>query len=301
MYLHEDKEAFTEVIQKVQDETGYELSIIEKDYYVSMMLKALANADVRFVFKGGTSLSKAYKVINRFSEDIDLTVTQKPTQGERVHMADKIMECAANIGLRIINRNDIRRRGQFNRFVFEYDSAFTKTIVNPQIIVEVFVALLAFPVEEVRIDSFVGSILEKYNPQAQAEYDLIPFPMAVQSIKRTLVDKIFALCDYYLSGNANKYSRHIYDIYQILMKISLKDIDAQLIADVRCERSKDSRCLSAQENVNLSDILTAIIDTEFFKEDYNLLTRKILFDALPYERAVTALEEIVKSNIFTQQ
>jgi hypothetical protein len=38
MYLHEDKEAFTEVIQKVQDETGYELSIIEKDYYVSMML-----------------------------------------------------------------------------------------------------------------------------------------------------------------------------------------------------------------------------------------------------------------------
>ena len=124
MYLHNAPDAFTEIVHKVQCETGYELQIIEKDYYVSMLLKALSETDIDFVFKGGTSLSKAYKVIHRFSEDIDLAVTQRPTQGERVRMSDAVMECAEKIGLQITNRDSIHRRSNFNRFVFAYRSAF---------------------------------------------------------------------------------------------------------------------------------------------------------------------------------
>ena len=76
MYLHEDQDIFIDAIQKTREETGIEPAIIEKDYYVSMMLRLLAASNIDFVFKGGTSLSKAYKVIERFSEDIDLTVLQ---------------------------------------------------------------------------------------------------------------------------------------------------------------------------------------------------------------------------------
>ena len=143
MYLHEEKEMFAEAIQKTREETGIEPAIIEKDYYVSMMLSLLASSGIDFVFKGGASLSKAYKVIDRFSEDIDLTVTTKPTQGQRVRMVDMVLECAEQLRLRIVNRDRIRHRGQFNRFVFEYDSAFRDSVVSPQIIVEIFVTLLA--------------------------------------------------------------------------------------------------------------------------------------------------------------
>lgn len=300
MYLHNDHDAFVEVVHRVQNETGYELQIIEKDYYVSLMLKALSETDVDFVFKGGTSLSKAYKVINRFSEDIDLTVTQTPTQGERVHMADVVMACAEKIGLHIINRESIHRRGHFNRFVFAYQSAFVHTVVSPQIMVEVFVTLLAFPTEKIRIDSFVGNILGKYNYTALLEYELQPFEMSVQSIKRTFIDKVFALCDYYLSGQAQRYSRHVYDIYQILNKISLDNIDTQLIAAVRNERLKNAKCLSVKDDVNPTAILSAIVAEDYFRDDYNDITRKLLFEKVSYEQAITALKKIIASGVFTK-
>ena len=51
-------------------------AIIEKDFWVVVVLMALfgKNAPSSFVFKGGTSLSKAFQLINRFSEDIDITI-----------------------------------------------------------------------------------------------------------------------------------------------------------------------------------------------------------------------------------
>ena len=48
-----------------------------------MFLNELSKVNLPFVFKGGTSLSKAYNLINRFSEDIDLSMQKKPTQTEK--------------------------------------------------------------------------------------------------------------------------------------------------------------------------------------------------------------------------
>lgn len=57
--------------------------LIEKDTIQSMFLNELSKVNLPFVFKGGTSLSKAYNLINRFSEDIDLSMQKKPTQTEK--------------------------------------------------------------------------------------------------------------------------------------------------------------------------------------------------------------------------
>ena len=53
-------------------------------------------------------------------------------------------------------------------------------------------------------------------PDYAEEFSLIPFSMKIQGIDRTLADKIFAICDYYLQGKEQKHSRHIYDIYKLL-------------------------------------------------------------------------------------
>ena len=298
MYLHEEKEMFAEAIQKTREETGIEPAIVEKDYYVSMMLSLLASSGIDFVFKGGTSLSKAYKVIDRFSEDIDLTVTTKPTQGQRVRMVDMVLECAKQLRLRIVNRDRIRHRGQFNRFVFEYDSAFRDSVVSPQIIVEIFVTLLAFPTENMLISSLVGETIEKYNKEAAEEYGLQEFAMHVQDIRRTFIDKIFALCDYYLEGKSERYSRHIYDVHQILTKIPLKDVSRQLVNEVRRERQKDSRCLSVQEGRNPIELLKEIVERHYFEDDYNDKTKKLIYKPISYEQAIKAVEEIINSGLF---
>lgn len=63
MYLHEDKEIFKDIIEQVAEDTGRAVAIIEKDYYVTMLLRLLSKKLSNVVFKGGTSLSKGFKVI----------------------------------------------------------------------------------------------------------------------------------------------------------------------------------------------------------------------------------------------
>lgn len=66
MYLHkDDKELLRDIIVTVSERTGIDESIVEKDYYVTMILKELVQRNPNVVFKGGTSLSKAYHVIDR--------------------------------------------------------------------------------------------------------------------------------------------------------------------------------------------------------------------------------------------
>ncbi len=72
MNLHSDKEAFKEIIALAAEHFGYEQSHIEKDYWVSKILCNISLSEYKdkTFFKGGTSLSKAYGLIERFSEDI---------------------------------------------------------------------------------------------------------------------------------------------------------------------------------------------------------------------------------------
>ena len=74
MNLHSDKEAFKEIIALAAEHFGYEQSHVEKDYWVSKILRDISMSEYadKTYFKGGTSLSKAYGLIERFSEDLEV-------------------------------------------------------------------------------------------------------------------------------------------------------------------------------------------------------------------------------------
>ena len=77
MNLHIDEDAFRVLIEDIHDRTGYRTDVLEKDYYVVLILRELAekqNMGLQAYFKGGTALYKALKATNRFSEDIDISV-----------------------------------------------------------------------------------------------------------------------------------------------------------------------------------------------------------------------------------
>lgn len=95
MKLHEDKNAFRVLLEQVHERTGYRTDVLEKDYYVVLMLRELAEkqrAGLPAYFKGGTALYKALKTTNRFSEDIDLSVD---TRGSSRSQNAKRLELAA--------------------------------------------------------------------------------------------------------------------------------------------------------------------------------------------------------------
>lgn len=76
MKLHLDKDVFKQFINKISSETNISVDILEKDYYVCCILQELAKkqAELQAYFKGGTAIYKILDTMNRFSEDIDLTV-----------------------------------------------------------------------------------------------------------------------------------------------------------------------------------------------------------------------------------
>ena len=74
--------------------------MVEKDTIQSMFLLELSKSELPFVFKGGTSLSKAYNLIDRFSEDIDLSMNRKPTESERKISKELIVSIANSLGMR---------------------------------------------------------------------------------------------------------------------------------------------------------------------------------------------------------
>ena len=72
-YLHNHPE-FPELIRIVGEEHSIDPALIEKDYWIMHCLFGLQQAGMTFELKGGTSLSKGYDIIHRFSEDIDIRI-----------------------------------------------------------------------------------------------------------------------------------------------------------------------------------------------------------------------------------
>lgn len=165
---------------------------------------------------------------------------------------------------------------------------------------EVSLASLSFPTVELLVDSYVYQFLEKENVDVIAKFGLQPFKMNVQGIDRTLADKVFAICDYYLQGKTKRYSRHIYDIYMLLPKVDMNEEFKELVCEVRKLRAIKNICPSAAKGVNIPKLLIEIIEKDFFKDDYSVITTYFQRYPIDYEVAIEAIRIIAESGIFDE-
>ena len=299
--LHKDREIFEDILLRVSSEYGIDAAIIEKDYYVTLLLKNIAELVPEIIFKGGTSLSKCYRLIERFSEDIDISIFEevKPSESKRRRLKECIVKAIELSELTLENSGDIRSRRDFNRYLVAYPSVFTSSAVKPKLIVETAVFIGIYPTEIKDVGNYVFDFLRKNNALGFVDTDTIsPFPIKVQKPERTFVDKVFALCDYHLSASHEQHSRHIYDIYKLYEIVKLNKSLTELINKVRNERKLLQMCPSAQDGVDINALLEEIIEKEPYKADYNNTTYRLLFKKVPYEEAIKTLKKISELKIF---
>ena len=304
MQLHKDKERFHDAIMAASAKFGFEPALIEKDYFVTLFLKRATERINGLVFKGGTSLSKCYKLIDRFSEDVDLTLDAEHfTQGRKRNSIKELIAVCDDLELILLNREkiELHTHGNFNRFEIQYPIKFQSDDVKSELIVEMTYIQKSYPSEESEASSYIGDFLKEAGSSTiLAEYGLEPFCVQVQALQRTLIDKVFALCDYYLSGDTERNSRHIYDIAKLLTKVNAFDGTLQvLVSNVRNDRKRNRTCLSAQDGVDVPEVLKSIINTEFFKKDYDETTLKLLSKPIRYEDAIKSLQTVIDSEIFS--
>ncbi|HZZ44209.1 MAG TPA: nucleotidyl transferase AbiEii/AbiGii toxin family protein [Tepidisphaeraceae bacterium] len=202
-------------------------AIIEKDYYVTEALRVIADvAGDKVIFKGGTSLSKGWNLIDRFSEDIDIfldPVAFEPPLGKRG--IDRELKNLRNAvgghpGLQFVEAESqtIGGFGRADRFSYVQRFAGAGEVAN-HVLLEAGTASGREPTNVVQLRSYLGQFLEETGVSLGAD-DEGGFPFRLLHFRRTFVEKLFAIHSKIelLKRDGRpigSYARHYYDLYQL--------------------------------------------------------------------------------------
>ncbi len=220
MKLHENKELFEQLwtLTATMEEIDLDPSIIEKDYWVTFALKRLS-IEEKAIFKGGTSLFKAYRFLNRFSEDIDVTFTEEIGSSAFRNMDKRVMK-EPFVKLDDPSQYVEKISSNFRSIAYMYPRKSENLISNlkPYIAYECYKYGLTFPWEKKEITTLIYDYLKKNNQQdIIKQYELEPFKFNVLNIKRTFFDKVFAVNESLIDKKSVAvYARHVYDLCKII-------------------------------------------------------------------------------------
>jgi predicted nucleotidyltransferase component of viral defense system len=226
MKLHEDERALEEAIRATALHLSLPITYVEKDYWVTRALKELALSNVceKIVFKGGTSLSKAYGLIARFSEDIDIAVL---TEGLTKNQARKRVKKACKVISDIfteIDSPDTSKNSHFRKVRFVYpriDNSVVEGQVTDSLLLEVNAFAAPEPYNKMPISSYIADFLNESNQgDSVSQFELEPFEINVLCTSRTVSEKLMGLVKASYGAdhidNLRRKIRHIYDVYFLL-------------------------------------------------------------------------------------
>jgi hypothetical protein len=204
---------------------GLREAIIEKDYFVTEALRIIEReAGSKVIFKGGTSLSKGWSLIQRFSEDIDIfldpTAFTPPLGKKAIDRELKKLRDAVgqHPGLKFVDKESQTIGGFGRNDRFDYSQRFAGTgDIRNRVFVEVGTASGREPTERIRLQSYVGQFLSETGFTLGAE-DEGPFEMRLLHFRRTIVEKMFAIHGKVEAFKTHGkeiggYARHYYDLF----------------------------------------------------------------------------------------
>lgn len=227
--LHSNINAFKNAIQATSDALNILPVFIEKDYWISLVLKRLAESQYvdSVVFKGGTSLSKGYNLIKRFSEDVDIAVINvADITGNQIKTLIRSVAKEIARDLKEIIIDGVTSKGsRFRKSVYEYPTTQKSKVlegISSSIIIEInsFANPYPYPYARLEIQSMIGEYL-RMNKQTDLirKYGLESFDVNVLDLKQTLIEKLVSLIRFsYADNSLEQLSgkiRHFYDLYYL--------------------------------------------------------------------------------------
>ena len=204
---------------------GLREAIIEKDYFVTEALRIIEQvAGSKVIFKGGTSLSKGWNLIQRFSEDVDIFLDPTafdPELGKNAidRELKKLRDAiAAHPALTFVPKESQTIGGFGRNDRFEYLQRFAGTgDIRNRVLVEAGSASGREPTDRIMLQSYVGQFLQETGVSLGAD-DEGSFEMRLLHFRRTFVEKMFAIhgkVDAFkkTGREVGGYARHYYDLY----------------------------------------------------------------------------------------
>lgn len=315
----EEKEA---IFNAIATEKGMNPFAVEKDWWVSRTLEIIFQMPIakHLVFKGGTSLSKAWKLINRFSEDIDLAIDREFFEGFKGNLSkSKITKLRKEAGAYTTGtffeelQEEFLRKG-FTGLVFKVIDAkdsdqdprvleiYYPNIINadseyilPRVQLEISCRSLREPFT---VQSF-GSLVDEFYSGKEFVEPLFEVPTV--NAERTFLEKIFLLHEEFHRPadkmRIDRLSRHLYDIYH-LTKAGVAEraiSDKELYETIVAHRHKFSKVGGVNYNLLNPKTLNPIPPTAViadWESDYVKMREDMI-----YEEVKPSFEDLIDNLI----
>jgi len=312
--LHELKGDFNSLVKEAADFFNIREVFIEKDYWITRVLKRLAESEysASVVFKGGTSLSKGYKLIDRFSEDVDIAIINVAEMtGNQVKTLIRNVEKTISVDLTEVDTPGVTSKGsQFRKSVFTYpvsgDARLYQGVSN-KLIIETNSFANPYPYVNLEIKSLIGEFLESSGRRDLVEkYGLQPFNLNILDKRRTFIEKIVSLIRFSFAENptvgTSEKVRHFYDIYYLLKDIECKSyFDSEdFIKDITEIIKHDRTAFDEPPGWGKKSISESPIIKDFdtlwnsIKATYTRELKDLAFSEIPNEKDIaTSFKQVV--------
>ncbi len=316
MNLHLNKNLFRDAIRITAQQMNIQPEFVEKDYWVTYALYVIFNHEIGndTVFKGGTALSKCYKMIDRFSEDIDLVVLRK--EGETDNKLKAKIKAIGTVVSEVLPEVEIttitHKMGMNRKTAHTYSKEFDGNYGQVRDVIILESTWLGYyePYTTRILNSFIGEMMVNNGQTAIAEANgLMSFEVRVLEPIRTLCEKIMSLVRFSYGENPmedlkNKI-RHTYDLHQLLQQKEFSDFIDSLAFDEMLIRVATDDVTSFRNNNQWlvhhpnEAFMFSHLDTIWkeLKETYTGGFKNLVYGDLPNDEAVLQTLKRIKERL----
>lgn len=310
------------VYEQVASNEGLPSIAIEKDFWVTLVLESVFELEQaeNMVFKGGTSLSKGWNLIQRFSEDVDLAVDRKAFgfdgklgSSKRTRLRKAIREFVLEELTPELINNLHEKGADVEVEVWESGNsdedpstievrfpAVTESVkyLPPRVLIEINARSLIEPNEEKELTPLVGSVFP------QLEIDLIPVKIPCVLPRRTFLEKVFLLHEEFQKNpdemRADRLSRHLYDVEAIMDTDHGKDAldDEELYMDIIHHRKHLTKISGIDYKKHLPGTINLVPPDASIKQwqgDYRDMQESMIYgDSVSFDKLIDRMKELME-------
>jgi predicted nucleotidyltransferase component of viral defense system len=238
--IHENKDDFLKVLNQTATQTGFYLPLIEKDYYLTLLLSRVQELSPDLIFKGGTCLNKVYYSYYRLSEDLDFSMRLPAgvvTRGIRRQtirpVKDNILKFSEQFGLKLdLTENPGRNESKQYVYNFIYPSVILP--LEAKIKFEISLRHNPFcPAEKHKVQHkfthpFTGKMLfEGGEVSCLALNELVAEKMRAAAIRKTIAPRDFYDLDFILRQGFNLADNDVLELFR--RKLAEDDGNMELV------------------------------------------------------------------------
>jgi hypothetical protein len=312
-----------EIIRQVVSKTGLFPQIIEKDLWITTLLHIVFSLPFSrsLIFKGGTSLSKIWNVIERFSEDIDLAIdkrligfdgdlTIRQLKQLRKNSSIFVKETFLSVLQDAINQYNIKHlcsievesNGEGDKtypeprkIFIRYKSLFdTMSYLSSEIVLEIGARSLTEPASSHKINSIISE-------QSSIETTLVQSDIIAALPEKTFLEKAFLLHEIFTGKGgmtADRRSRHLYDLEKMMdEKFAVNAINDNALWDaIHRHREVFTRIGGVDYSGDIRKkicLIPPIHIVNNWKQDYETMQQTMIYGAsLPFNKLLSRIEEL---------